>query len=169
MTIYTIYVTWSLEILLIKSFDSLPEKSLEIFQPVQISHWIVSSCWVRYIECLFSTILPDSVYFKLLTSIKYTYIVMYIIIYVTHGNALFYKRHSVILRISSWKTLLHIILPIEKSQSIQIFQKSIQFLTKSSTGWDNPSVIYVLLYCNVWALLYDKVKTQNKNLKLPIP
>lgn len=84
-------------------------------------------------------------------------------------NALFYKRHSVILRISSWKTLLHIILPIEKSQSIQIFQKSIQFLTKSSTGWDNPSVIYVLLYCNVWALLYDKVKTQNKNLKLPIP
>lgn len=65
------------------------------------------------------------------------------------------------------ENILHIlILPIEKSQSIQIFQKSIQFLTKSFAVWDNPTVLYMYYY--VWGLNIIKYKFKT-NVKLPIP
>lgn len=61
------------------------------------------------------------------------------------------------------ENILHIlILPIEKSQSIQIFQKSIQFLTKLFAVWDNPTVLYMYYY--VWGLNIIKYKFKIKHL-----
>lgn len=78
-------------------------------------------------------------------------------------------RHSVrdITHLKLENTLHILILPIEKSQSIQIFQKSIQFLTKLFAVWDNPTVLYIYYY--VWGLNIIKYKFKIKPYKLPIP